>query len=802
VHQRALRQPRLAVTGALVTAESRREVVIPIEGMTCAGCVERVARAVRAAPGVREAEVNLALRQARVVVDDPDRLEPVVDAIEDAGYHAAASVEALRAGLAAHDAELAEQRERRSLGTRAMVALALAIATMIVSTPLMQGASADPLARVMMPVNDAIARSLPTAVATLSASTLRWILFALTLPVLAWSGRDFFVRAWSALRHGTANMSTLVAVGSGTAFAFSAVATAAPGLFERHGIAPEVYYESVAFIVGLVLLGNALEARAMTRTSSAIRALLGLAPRTARVVRDGHEVDIDVAQVRVGDVVLVRPGERVPIDGRVLEGESAVDEAMVTGEAMPVDKRPGDRVVGGTVNAGGVGVTPDRRGQGALRIEADRVGEATVLAQIVRLVRHAQSTRAPIQALADRVSAVFVPCVLAVALVAFAAWYLVGPEPRLLHALVAFVTVTVIACPCAMGLATPTALIVGMGRGAALGVLVKSGDALERAASVQVVVLDKTGTVTEGKPAVTGVTLAEGAALEEPEVLALAAGVEASSEHPIAHAVRAAARERGLATGHATEFAAIPGGGARGRVDGRPVVVGTVRWLAGEGVEVGAVEALASAAATQGATPVAVAVDGRAVAVLSVRDRVRPGAREAVAKLRSMGLSLVLLTGDRREAAQSVARDVGIDQVRAELSPAGKLEAIDSLRASGRAVAMVGDGINDAPALARASVGIAVGGGTDVALEAADVALLRAGLEGVPTVVALARRTIRTIRVNLFWAFGYNTLGIPLAAGALYPSFGVLLSPVFASFAMAMSSVSVVLNSLRLKRFP
>jgi Cu+-exporting ATPase len=444
-------------------------------------------------------------------------------------------------------------------------------------------------------------------------------------------------------------------------------------------------------------------------------------------------------------------------------------------------------VVGGTLN-----------GQGALRFVAERVGEDTVLAQIVSLVRHAQSTRAPVQALADRISAVFVPVVLGLALASAGAWALLGPEPRLVHALVAFMTVTVIACPCAMGLATPTALVVGLGRGAALGVLVKSGDALERAASVDTVVLDKTGTVTEGKPQVTEIACV---AMTEGEVLALAAAVESASEHPIASAIVGAARERNVEVGRASAFAAAPGGGARGRVGEREVAVGTSRWLASAGIDTRSLDAKAAAMAASGATPVLVAIDGRAVAVLAVRDRVRKGARDAIARLAAMGLRVVMLTGDRREAALAVAKEVGIDDVRAELSPSGKLEAIDALGAQGRAVAMVGDGVNDAPALARAHVGIAVGSGTDVAIEAADVALLRSGLDGVPLVIALARRTLRTIRTNLFWAFAYNTLGIPVAAGVLYPFFGIVLSPVLAAGAMAMSSVSVVGNSLRLRSF-
>jgi Cu+-exporting ATPase len=734
------------------------EVVIPIEGMTCASCVGRVERALRGAEGVREVEVNLALRQARVLLAD-GALQPAIDAIEDAGYHAAASAESLLAGLSAQEAERVQDDERRSLAWRAGVALALAFAVMAAG---MSGLPAD---------------------------ARRWLLFALTTPVVGWAGRGFFVRAWAALRHRTADMNTLVAIGSGTAFVYSTVVTLAPGIFERRGLPADEYFDSVAFILALVLAGNALEGRARARTSTAIRALVGLAPRTARVARGGTEVEVEIARVAVGDVVVVRPGERVPVDGRVLEGSSPVDESMLSGEPLPVEKHPGDRVVGGTMN-----------GAGALKVVADRVGKDTVLAQIVRLVEHAQATRAPIQALADRISAVFVPLVLVVAAVAFGAWYAVGPEPRGLHALVAFVTVTVIACPCAMGLATPTALIVGMGRGAGLGVLVKSGEALERAAAVQTVVLDKTGTITEGRPAVERVAVASGD-LDEAAVLGLAAAVEAWSEHPVAAAVVAGAKERGVVVPRAEGFAAVAGGGVRGTVNGKDVAVGSAPWLATTGVDVSPVEVEEAAMAREGATVVVVAVDGRAAAALAIRDRVRPGAREAIARMRALGLRVVLLTGDRRAAAEAVGREVGVDEVLAEASPQGKLERIDALRSSGRAVAMVGDGINDAPALARADVGVAVGGGTDVAIEAADAALLRAGLEGVPTLVALARRTLRTIRANLFWAFAYNVIGIPVAAGALYPAFGLRLSPVMASFAMALSSVSVVLNSLRLKRF-
>ena len=470
------------------------EIVIPIEGMTCSACVQRVARALRRAPGVLDADVNLVLRNARVVVRRGDPIEPVLEAIEQAGYRATASAEDLRAGVDARDLDSARDREQRSLVRRTVVALGIAVATMLLSTPLMTAQASDPLAHLMMPVGDLLARVMP-GLSALPAQALRLLLCALTIPALG-CGSVFFVSAWRALRHKTANMSSLVVMGSGTAFAFSVVATLAPGLFERHGLTPEVYYDSVTSILALVLLGRALEGGARVRTSSAIRTLMSLAPRLAHVVRESGEADVDIATLRVGDIVRVRPGERVPIDGRVVDGESDVDESMLTGEPMPVSKRQGDRVVGGALN-----------GRGTMGVVAESVGADTVLSHIVALVRHAQTTRAPVQALADRISAVFVPTVLGIAAITFAVWCVVGPEPRLLHALVAFVTVTVIACPCAMGLATPTALVVGMGRGASLGVLIKNGETIERAASVDTVVLDKTGTLTVGRPNVVGVVV-------------------------------------------------------------------------------------------------------------------------------------------------------------------------------------------------------------------------------------------------------------------------------------------------------
>jgi Cu+-exporting ATPase len=738
---------------------ARAHVVIPIEGMTCAACATRIENVLRKAPGVATANVNFALRSASVELAEPSApLEPVVEAIEDAGYHSAIAAAELRA-VTPEQLDAASEHEERALVPKAAVAIAIAILQMVLSMPLMHPNASAPME------HDA---------------ALRWALFATTIPIVAWAGRDFYVRAWSALKHRAADMSTLVAFGTGAAYAYSIVSTIAPHALHARGLPADVYYEAGTWIVALVLLGRALESRARRRASSAIRRLFALAPKTARVVRDGAEVEVVASDVKVGDRLVVRPGERIAVDGRVDEGASAVDESMLTGEPIPVEKARGDRVFGGTVN-----------GSGALEIVAEKIGEETVLAHVAKLVAAAQGSRAPIQALADRVSGVFAPLVLMAAIAAAVVWYDVGPEPRAINALVAFVTVVVIACPCAMGLATPTALIVGIGRGAALGALIKNGEALERAAAVRLVVVDKTGTLTEGRPSVDRVVLASDGALTEDDALRLAASVEAKSEHPLARAVLDSAKGRGLALAPVSDFASEPGGGARGVVDGRSVAIGTARFA---GVS-------AHDDAHGDATPLYVAVDGKLAAVIAVRDRVRAGAKRAIARLHEMGIDAAMLTGDRRAAADAVAREVGVNDVHAELSPAEKLAAIGSFQKNGRGVAMVGDGINDAPALARADVGIAVGSATDIAVEASDVVLLRAGIDGVANVVALSRRTLRTIRMNLFWALVYNAVGIPIAAGALYPFFGVRLSPVMAAAAMALSSVSVVLNSLRLRSF-
>ncbi len=622
---------------------------------------------------------------------------------------------------------------------------------------------------------------------------LAWIELALAAPVVLWGGWPFFERAWTSIRTRRLNMFTLIGLGTGAAFAFSAAATvlpadAFPAAFRGHGGAVPVYYEAAAVIVELVLLGQVLELRARSRASGAIRALLGLAPRTARRLEpDGSERDVPVEEVRPGDRLRVRPGEKVPVDGVVLSGASSVDESMVTGEPIPVEKREGDRVTGATVN-----------GNGALVVRAERVGRDTLLAQIVRMVAEAQRSRAPIQRLADVVAAWFVPAVVAAAAAAFAAWALLGPEPRLAHALVAAVSVLIIACPCALGLATPMAILVGTGRGAGAGVLVKNAEALEAFEKVDVVLLDKTGTLTEGKP-----RLASAAALEpgrEAEMLRLAAGLERGSEHPLATAIVAAARERGLAVPEHGEFRSLPGRGVAGTVEGRRVALGNAALLAELGVDAGPLAARAEALRAGGGTVMLVAVDGRAAGLVEVRDPVKPGSAAAVRALRSDGLHVVMVTGDHATSARAVAREVGIEEVEAGVLPDQKGEVVARWRRGGHVVAMAGDGINDAPALAAADVGVAMGSGTDVAMESAGVTLVKGDLAGLVRARRLSRAVMRNIRQNLFWAFAYNALGVPVAAGALFPAFGLLLSPMIASAAMSFSSVTVIANALRLRR--
>jgi Cu+-exporting ATPase len=729
--------------------------------------------------------VNLVTGGATVGYDprlvSPERLVEVVRAT---GYGATLPEPEQDAALQAQALDRSREREINEIRGKLIVAGVAAALTMVLM-PLAQahGPVPDPLMSLMMPVAAWLQRLVPP-LAALTPGLVNWVLLLITVPVVFWAGRHFYTRAWSGFRHWTADMNTLIAVGTGASFALSVGITVAGGWFSARGLPAAAYYEAVNGIIALILLGSWLEARAKHRTTGAIRRLIGLRPRTALVRRNGEELETPLTEVVVGDEVVVRPGEHVPVDGIVIEGRSTVDESMLTGEPMPVSKTAGAEVTGGTVNL-----------TGALIVSTARVGRDTVLARIVRMVQEAQGSRAPIQALADRVAAVFVPVVMVVALITFIIWALVGPAPSGLWGLNAAVTVLIIACPCAMGLAVPTAVMVATGRSAEHGLLIWGGEALQRMAEVDSVVLDKTGTITEGRPAVTEVVAWT---VSPAELIGLAAGLERRSEHPLAHAIVAHAKSLGLPVPEPDEFEAVPGRGVRGLVQGRGVVVGTRAFLVAEGLH-DRLSALPARPPDAARTVVYVAVDGVAAGAIGIADPIRPTSAEAVRELQGMGLAVRMITGDDASTARAVATETGIEEVTAEVLPAGKLEHLRALQAQGRVVAMVGDGINDAPALAGADVGIAVGGGTDVAAEAADITLVSGDLRGVARAVRVCRRAMRVIRQNLFWAFVYNTVGIPIAAGVLYPLFGVLLTPAMAAAAMALSSVSVVSNSLRLR---
>lgn len=743
------------------------EVTLRVQGMSCASCVGRVEDALRHVPGVLAASVNLAVETAwvRYVAGT---LEPAVlaRAVEDAGYTAELRDEGRDPSDRERAARAAEHRAlKRSLGLAAVLTLPIFVLDM--------GGHLVPAFRHL--VHEA-----------LGTQTLHLLFFVLASAVQFGPGMRFHRKGWPALLRGTPDMNSLVTLGTFAAYGYSVAVTFVPEWLpaeSRH-----VYYEASAIIITLILLGRFLEARARGATSEAIRKLIGLRPRTARLRRAGEVLEIDIEQVRPGDEVLVRPGERVPVDGEVLDGDSWVDESMITGEPVPVFKAAGAEVVGGTVN-----------GQGSLTFRATRVGSDTVLAQIIRMVEAAQGSKLPIQALVDQVTRYFVPGVIAIAGLTFAVWFAFGPTPALTLALVNAVAVLIIACPCAMGLATPTSIMVGTGKGAEMGVLFRGGDALQALRAVQVVALDKTGTLTAGRPELAGIETAAGFTAET--VLRLAAGVETRSEHPIARAIVRAAEQRGLTAGDARGFAAEAGQGARAEVEGRRVLVGSSRFLSGEGIDPGALADSIPEVAAGGATPFMVAVDGRVAALLSVADPLKANAREAVSRLQAQGLEVVMITGDHRATASAIGRALGIEHVVAEVLPQGKVVALRELQEGGRRVAFVGDGINDAPALAKADVGVAIGSGTDIAVESADVVLMSDNLLAVANAVDLSRATLRNIRQNLFWAFVYNATLLPVAAGVLYPFFGLLLSPVFAALAMAFSSVSVVTNALRLKRF-
>jgi P-type Cu+ transporter len=744
----------------------REQIRIPVSGMTCAACQAHVQRALARQPGVEDASVNLMMETAAVTFDPSVATpETLVQAIRDTGYGAELPALDLSV-LEEQDARDRSQREelralmRKAIGSGAAVVLAM-----------------------LLPVLGLGARALSLGMLALAAI------------VMLWAGRHFYVRAWQALVHRSADMNTLVAAGTGAAFVYSVVATLAPSFFASHGVAPHLYYEPVIIIIALVLTGNVLEARAKRHTSTALRALVELQPQSARVVRGGEERDVPVGQVVPGDVLLVRPGERVPVDGEIVSGSSAVDESMLTGESMPVEKHEGDRVIGATINR-----------TGAFRYRATTLGANSVLARIVRLMRDAQSSRAPIQALADRVSGIFVPVVMLLSVATFLTWLVAvhgGGAPMgtaFVRAFAAAVTVLIIACPCAMGLAVPTAVMVATGRGAESGILIKGGEALQRTGDVTTVVLDKTGTITEGAPTVTDTLVAPGAERSADEVLRLAASIESESNHPVAEAIVRHARERGLAKHSIQSVEYIVGRGITGVANDVALAVGNAELMAEWSVTVAPLENQARALAGEGKTIVFVAANGVLAGLLAIADPIRATSRSAVAQLRAMGLTVVMLTGDDARTGQAIARQAGIDRVVASVLPEGKVAEIARLQGEGAVIAMAGDGINDAPALAQADVGMAMGGGTAIAAEAADVVLMRSDLAAVAQAILLSRRTMRTMKQNLFWAFVYNVIGIPVAAGVLYPAFGILLTPVIASAAMAFSSVSVVTNSLRLRR--
>ena len=746
------------VTARLV-AEKETSISFPVTGMTCAACQTRVQRALSAEPGVIDASVNLLTSSAAVRYDSATvSPQHLVDAVRATGYDAELPA-ADDSSLSADPAQVeAEAREARSLAIKATVSVLAGALAMLLSMLLMGNA------------------------------LVNYGLLALTSGILAWAGRDIYRRAWKVLLHRSADMNTLVSLGTGSAFVYSLIATVAPSLFARNGIAPEVYYEAVIFIIGLVLAGRAIEARARRKTSEALRKLVTLLPSTARVEQGSAWIDKALSQVVSGDTIVVRPGERVPVDGTIIDGASEVDESMLTGEPLPVAKTVGGKVVGGTLNT-----------TGAFRYRATSVGAESVLARIVKLMRDAQSSRAPIQRLADRVSAVFVPVVLTIAIVTFLAWYFLADTAALPRAIAAAVSVLIIACPCAMGLAVPTAVMVATGRGAELGLLIKGGEILQRAGDVNTVVLDKTGTVTEGAPSVGRVIAIDSVA--ESEVLAAAASLERHSEHPVGTAIVRAAGERGVQLEHVSDFQSHTGSGVTGIVGSRTVAVGNAQLMRELQLDVReAAEKSVAARAVAGASELFVAIDGLLVGIIVVTDAIRPSSREAVERLENMGIDVLLLTGDRQSTAESVAKATGIELVVAEVLPEGKVMEIRALQQKGRVVAMVGDGINDAPALAQADVGVSMPKGTDIAIEASDIALMRSDLRGVPTAISLSRQTMVTMKQNLFWAFVYNVIGIPIAAGVLYPVTGLMLSPIIASAAMAMSSVSVVTNSLRLRR--
>jgi P-type Cu+ transporter len=745
------------------------DATLKLRGMSCASCANNIEVAIRAVPGVREATVNFGAEQATVQYNPQQaNLEDIQEAIAAAGY-SAYPLQDPEMLTGETDAEQAAQRaESQKLKRRLILGGVVTTILVLGGLPMMTGVQ------------------IPWIPAWLHHPLLQ---LALTAPIQFWSGESFYRGAWKALKHHAATMDTLVALGTSAAFFYSLFPTFFPEFFLNQGLSPDVYYEISAVVITLILLGRLLEHRARGQTSEAIRTLIGLQAKTARVIRNGREVDIPIAAVELGDVILVRPGEKIPVDGEIIQGSSTIDEAMVTGESLPVKKYPGNEVIGATLNK-----------TGSFKFRATRVGKETFLAQIVKLVQQAQGSKAPIQKLADRVTGWFVPVVIALAIATFIFWYNV--MGNITMALITTVGVLIIACPCALGLATPTSIMVGTGKGAENGILIKGAESLEQAHKLQAIVLDKTGTITQGKPTVTDYLTLKGTANQnELRLLRLAASVERNSEHPLAEAVVQYAQAQGTSLTDAQEFEAVAGSGVQGYVSGQRVQIGTHRWMNELGLDTSALQQQWERLEYLGKTVIWIAVEGKVEGIMGIADAVKPSSVTAIRALQKLGLEVVMLTGDNRRTAEVIAREVGIQRVLAEVRPAQKAATVAKIQSEGKRVAMVGDGINDAPALAQADVGMAIGTGTDVAIAASDITLISGDLQGIVTAIQLSRATMRNIRQNLFFAFIYNVAGIPIAAGILYPFLGWLLSPVVAGAAMAFSSVSVVTNALRLRNF-
>ncbi|HXG86063.1 MAG TPA: heavy metal translocating P-type ATPase [Pyrinomonadaceae bacterium] len=821
-------------------------VDLPITGMTCAACANRIERQLSKQPGVSRAGVNFATSRATVEYNPNETgVKNLIQTVKDVGYGTAGTARVdFVVDDSARPSGSSQPLENYLNKLRGVANASFNLGTMEVRVEYLPGASDVKLIQAAIEdfgyrvkevqgsggaaedseakwreaeYNDlrrkfwlAAVLSLPVLVIAMSHGAIEFLNFAgvnylqliLTIPVVFYCGAQFYRGAWAAFRHRAADMNTLIATGTGAAFIYSTLATIFPQFFASasqsamsgmsgmsDAMQIPVYYEAASVIIALILLGRMLEARAKGQTGDAIRRLLGLQAKTAKVVRDNVEVDIPVEEVVPDDVIIVRPGEKIPVDGMIIEGSSAVDESMLTGESLPVEKKAGDEVFGATMNK-----------TGSFRFKATKVGKDTVLQQIVKMVQDAQGSKAPIARLADVISGIFTPIVICIAITTFVIWFVAAsPEIRFTMALVNFVSVLIIACPCALGLATPTAIMVGTGKGAENGVLIKGGEALETAHKLSTIVLDKTGTITKGEPSLTDVVAANGA--NENDFLKTVASAEKLSEHPLAAAIARGAEDRNLTFETVENFSALEGRGIEARVGGKSLLLGNLRLMTERNISLNGAETTAEKLATDGKTPMFAAIDGKYAGLVAVADTIKPEAKEAIRAMRNLGLEVVMMTGDNKRTAEAVAREVGITRVLAEVLPQDKANEVKKLQAEKKIVGMVGDGINDAPALAQADVGIAIGTGTDVAIEASDVTLLKGDLRGVVTAIALSKATIRTVKQNLFWAFIYNTLGIPIAAGLLYPFFGILLSPILASAAMSFSSVSVVANSLRLRGF-